>query len=46
MLGKEARKLYSRDIMAHPIVMCRLGIAIGNILIELKGGLKNTKNEI
>ncbi len=32
--------------LAHPIAKYRLGIAIGNIFIELKGGLKNINNEI
>jgi len=32
--------------MAHPIARYQLRIALGNIFIELKGGLINTKNEI
>lgn len=32
--------------MAHPIAKYQMGIALGNIFIEMKGGLKNIKNEI
>jgi hypothetical protein len=33
-------------MLAHPIAKLRERIALGNIFIELKGGLKNIKNEI
>lgn len=46
MSRKRLEISHSISMTAHPIAAYLVRIAVGNIFIELKGGLKNIKNEI